>query len=155
MRGGRDVLKRSSPRWRLVAVLAVLVPLGLGTKVYTGPGSAWVVGHAGGLVYVVFWTLLVLAVRQDLSGTRVAVWVLVVTCALEFLQLWHPPLLEAARRTFMGQALLGVTFSWSDFPYYVAGAVVGAFVARRLRGPARPLREDVAPTVGEGGRAGP
>ena len=130
MGGGRDVSWRSSPRWCLTAVLAVLVPLGFGTKIYTGPGSAWVFGHAGGLVYVAFWTLLVLAVRPDLSATRVAVWVLVVTCALEFLQLWHPPFLEAARRPFLGQALLGSTFSWSDFPYYAAGAVVGALVGR-------------------------
>jgi hypothetical protein len=128
------VSPRSSTRLRLVAVLAVLVPLGLGTKIYPGPGSAWVFGHAGGFVYVVFWTLLVLAVRPELSETRVAAWVLVVTCALELLQLWHPPFLEAARRTFLGQALLGSTFSWSDFPFYVAGAVVAVLVARGLAG---------------------
>ncbi len=124
---------RSAYRLWLAVVLVVLVPLGVGTKFYSGPGSAWVMGHAGGFLYVVFWSLLVLAVRPDLRVGKVALGVLVVTCALEFLQLWHPPLLEAVRRTFIGQAILGSYFSWSDFPYYVAGAATAVVVAERLR----------------------
>jgi hypothetical protein len=51
--------------------------------------------------------------------------VLLVTCSLEFLQLWRPTPLESLRKTFMGQAVLGTTFTWSDFPYYGLGAVIG------------------------------
>ncbi|NJD20447.1 MAG: DUF2809 domain-containing protein, partial [Gemmatimonadetes bacterium] len=84
----------------------------------------------GGFLYVVFWVVLVLTLRPGLSERRVAGAVLAVTCVLEFLQLWHPPFLEAARRPFLGQALLGSHFSWSDFPYYVAGAWAAAAVVR-------------------------
>lgn len=119
-------MDRSSYRLRLAVIVAALVPLGLATKLYSGPGSGWVTGHAGGFLYVVFWALLCLAIRPDLSPGRVASGVLIVTCALEFLQLWHPPILEAARATFVGQALLGSYFSWSDFPYYFAGAAAAA-----------------------------
>ncbi|NJD18921.1 MAG: DUF2809 domain-containing protein, partial [Gemmatimonadetes bacterium] len=107
-------------RLRLGALTLLLVPLGIATKLYAGPGQAWVGGHAGGFLYVVFWVVLVLSLRPGLSERLVAGWVLAVTCVLECLQLWHPPVLEAARRPVLGQALLGSHFSWSDFPYYVA-----------------------------------
>ena len=114
-----------SARGRYLAALAVVTPLGLATKFYSGPGAAWVSGSAGGFLYVVFWIALILALRPRLSRTAVAAGVLAATCALEFAQLWHPPLLERMRATFVGHALLGSTFAWSDFPYYFLGASVG------------------------------
>jgi len=124
----------SAYRRRLAALTLLLVPLGIATKFYAGPASAWVAAYAGGFLYVVFWTLLVLALRPTLSARWVAGCVLVATCALEFLQLWHPPLLEAARRPFLGQALLGTSFTWADFPYYAAGALAAVWISRWLRG---------------------
>ena len=41
--------------------------------------------------------------------------VLAVTFALEFLQLWKPPFLQAVRSTFLGHVLIGSSFSWFDF----------------------------------------
>lgn len=118
-------------RGRYIAALAVVTPLGFLTKLYSGPGAAWVAGNAGGFLYVVFWIALVLALDPRLSGAAVAIAVLAATCALEFAQLWHPPLLERIRATFLGHALLGSTFAWSDFPYYLAGALVGYGLASR------------------------
>ena len=63
---------------------------------------------------------------------RIAVGVLLATCVLEFLQLWHPPWLQVMRSTFLGESLFGTSFSWWDFPAYVVGAVVGWIVLRRL-----------------------
>ena len=48
--------------------------------------------------------------------------VLVITCALETMQLWKAPFLEAVRSTFIGRTVLGTTFVWWDFPHYVIGA---------------------------------
>ncbi len=112
-------------RRRFLAVLAVATPLGFLTKFYTGPGATWVSSHAGGFLYVVFWIFAVLATVPHLSRARVCAAVAIATCALEFAQLWHPPFLERIRATFLGHALLGSTFGWSDFPYYLAGALVG------------------------------
>ena len=117
-------------RLRLAFFTAALVPLGIGTKLYAGPGAAWMNGNVGGFVYVVFWCTLALVVWPRLSAARAAWTVLIVTSALEALQLWHPPLLEAVRSTLAGQALLGSHFSWWDYPYYVAGAVAAVGVAR-------------------------
>ena len=122
-----------SGRGRYLAALAVVTPLGFLTKFYTGPGAEWVANHAGGFLYVVFWIALVLALAPHLSGALVATSVLAATCALEFAQLWHPPFLEQIRATFLGHALLGSTFGWSDFAYYVAGALVGSSLTRGRR----------------------
>jgi hypothetical protein len=120
-------------RWWLGAVLGVLVPLGLASKFYAGPGAAWVRGSLGGVLYEMFWILLVVAVRPT---RRVLAWatavVLMVTVGLEFAQLWHGPMLEAVRATFIGRSLIGSTFAWSDMVYYAIGSgtgyAVGAWV---------------------------
>jgi len=124
-----------SVRLRVLLVLLVLVPAGLATKIYGGPGLPWVRGHLGGLLYVVFWILVLVAIRPSLPLARVGLAVFAVTCGIEVLQLWHPPLLEAARGTALGRTLLGNTFSAWDFPHYAAGAVLGVLLARRLARP--------------------
>ncbi len=120
-------------RFRIFLVLAVLVPLGIATKLYSGPGEVWIRTHAGGVLYVVFWSLLVLGVRPQLSPWVAGGSVLAVTSVLEFSQLWHPPFLETVRSTFIGHALIGSTFAWSDFPHYVLGMLLAVYVARLLR----------------------
>jgi hypothetical protein len=112
--------------------LALVTPLGFWTKLYSGPGSAWVASQAGGFLYVVFWIFAALALFPRLSPLKVAWAVGVATSVLEFAQLWHPVLLERIRSTFLGGALLGATFDWSDFPYYAAGAFAGYAAARAM-----------------------
>ncbi len=101
-----------------LASVLLLTPLGLATKAYDGPGSWWVQDYLGGVIYVMFWIAAVLAV----------------TCLLEVLQLWQPPLLQQVRGTFAGRALLGTTFVWWDFPHYAAGAAAGGGLGSWLRG---------------------
>ena len=120
-------------RRHLLRFLAVVVPLGISSKFYTGPAQFWVSGHAGGILYVVFWILLAFMIWPTLSSRFVALTVLGITCALEVLQLWQPSALEAVRSTFIGHALIGSTFSWWDFPYYVVGSVLGIFFVRWAR----------------------
>jgi hypothetical protein len=125
----------SIPTFRraILQLLLVVVPLGVASKFYGGPAQHWVRNHAGGILYVGFWILLVLMIRPTLSPRLAAVTVLGITCLLEVLQLWHPPVLEAVRSTFIGHAFIGSTFSWWDFPNYVLGAVLGVLFARWAR----------------------
>ena len=123
-----------SVRLRLLLVLAVIIPLGIATKFFAGPAEQWVATHAGGLLYVVFWCLLVVALRPRLSPWVVSAAVLAITSMLEFLQLWHPDPLQTIRSTWLGHALIGSSFSWSDFPYYGVGAPVAVFIVRTCRG---------------------
>jgi len=112
-------------------LLGVLVPVGFAAKLYSGPAGAWVADSFAGLLYVVFWIVAVFAVAPALSVTHVSIAVVLITSALEFLQLWHPSWLEPIRATFLGHALLGNTFAWSDFPYYLVGALIGAWIVMR------------------------
>ncbi len=127
---------RPPGRIALLCCLATLVPLALATKFYRGPADWWFNYYAGGALYVMFWMLVVLAVRPSLSVVRVAWSVFAITSLLETLQLWRPPLLQAFRGTPLGAALIGTTFSAWDFPYYAAGCALGVLLVRRL--PRRP-----------------
>jgi hypothetical protein len=119
-------------RTRYLIALAVITPLGFASKAYAGPVDWWVQDYLGGVLYEMLWVLIAIAIRPRWSPWRVAAGVLAVTSALEFLQLWHPPALEAIRETFIGSTLLGTTFVWWDFPHYVIGCLLGALLASWL-----------------------
>jgi hypothetical protein len=119
-------------RWTGLALVG-LAPLGLYSKFYKGPAAAWVNDSLGGVFYVLFWRLLVFWLLPRVRPWRIALAVLAVTCLLEFMQLWHPSLLEGLRSFWIGQILLGTTFAWSDFPYYFIGAGLGWLWMRRCR----------------------
>ena len=118
------ILTRGLHRRCLFAFIALLTPLGIATKFYAGPWSQFVRSYLGGVLYVTFWILLFLLFRPRLPARTAVLTVLAITCALEFLQLWHPPVLQAIRSTFLGHALIGSTFSWWDLPCYAVGAVL-------------------------------
>lgn len=88
---------------------------------------------AGGITYVLFFILASAAAIPNASSRAITVGVLLVTCCLEFLQLWHPMWLEACRRTLPGRLLLGTTFDWTDFPPYFLGAALGWLVLQAIR----------------------
>lgn len=120
-------------RIRTLLWLVIVTALGFGSKFYGGPAKAWVNNSLSGVFYEIFWCLAVFLLRPRLAPWKIAAWVLGITCVLEFMQLWHPPPLEWARRHVLGRALLGNFFVWSDFPYYVAGAGTGWLWMTRLR----------------------
>ncbi|WP_232285690.1 ribosomal maturation YjgA family protein [Crocosphaera chwakensis] len=57
----------------------------------------------------------------------IPIYVFIITCLLEILQLWNPPILALMRSHILGKLLLGTTFSWWDFPHYVIGCLLGWF----------------------------
>lgn len=105
--------------------LVVTVVLGLACKGYTGPGSGWTVPYGAGVMYATFWTLLVAFIRPNWSAWRIAVGVFVACCLIEVSQLWHPQWLGPIRRTFIGAAILGSSFSVLDIPHYALGCALG------------------------------
>ncbi len=120
-------------RGAYLSLATALIGPGVVTKLYVGPGAAWVANSFGGVLYVLFWIFVVLAARPDWGAGRVALGVLAVTSMLEVLQLWHPAWLAPFRTTFLGHALLGNTFAWLDFPHYAAGALLGWMLGRWVR----------------------
>jgi hypothetical protein len=124
------------PGWKLQAQLSsgalLSVLAGLWLR-FDAPVSPALRDASGGVTYVLFFTLAIAAVRPKASSSAIASGVLLVTCCLEFLQLWHPAWLEACRRTVPGRLLLGTTFDWTDFPHYFIGAALGWVLLLVLR----------------------
>ena len=117
-------------RQRLITVLilAVIVPIGFLTKFYSGPAEDWMNNSLGGLFYEIFWCLVIAFIFTKTKPIKIAFWVFVITCMLEFLQLWHPSFLEFFRNNFVGRTILGNSFNWMDFPYYFAGSLAGYLI---------------------------
>lgn len=110
----------------------VLVPLGVFSKLYRGPFQEWFNFYFGGLLYEVFWCLIIAAIVPKVSKIKIVIIVLIITCSLEFLQLFHHPFLETIRSTFLGRILIGHSFSWYDFPYYIIGCGFGYVILVKL-----------------------
>jgi hypothetical protein len=128
----RRFLVSTQGAWTLVSLL-VIVPVGFYSKFYTGPAASWVNNSLSGVFYEIFWCLLIFLFGGEGKPWIIAASVLVATCLLEFLQLWHPPFLEFMRSYFIGRAVLGTSFAWSDFPYYFLGCGIGWLWLRKLQ----------------------
>ncbi len=123
-----EAIKRSSTiifRLKVALALAVIVPLGLYSKAYNGPSASWVNNDLVGIWYVIAWCLGVAFIWPSFPSWKNALVVFMVTCFLELLQLseWYP--LEWARSFFVGRLVLGTTFIWIDFFYYILGGLAG------------------------------
>ncbi|HEY9691396.1 MAG TPA: DUF2809 domain-containing protein [Oculatellaceae cyanobacterium] len=119
-----------------LASLLIILPLGLLSKLYSGPGQQWLNNYAGDVFYEIFWCLfLSLFYFKSISLKKIPLWVFSVTCVIEFLQLWHPPWLQRVRSYFLMKLLLGTTFSWWDFPHYLLGSVIGWLWIRKIYQP--------------------
>jgi hypothetical protein len=98
-------------------------------RYYRGPESYWVRYFFSGSVYVIIWCLLFFLLWPSRKNViRIPIAVFLATCALEFLQLWKPDFLQAFRSTLAGAAILGTSFVWQQFPFYILGAVVSIII---------------------------
>ncbi|PSN19890.1 DUF2809 domain-containing protein [filamentous cyanobacterium CCP5] len=115
------------PRFRYYRLydIVLITVLGLAAKFYPGPGRAWVNDAFGGIPYEIFWILLVGWLLPRAQPMAIAIAIFLVTCGLEFAQLYQPAWLQGIRATLLGRLGLGNTFSWQDFPYYGVSAVLG------------------------------
>ena len=111
-------------------ILALLIPLGILTKFYAGPGSSFVNNHLGGVLYVVFFIFLASLVFQKTNALKLSLIVLAITCLLEFTQLIKTDSLNRLREYFVVHALIGSSFNLIDIPFYVIGSGVGCWGLR-------------------------
>ncbi len=118
------MFKSKKVKWTLISML-IIAPLGIYSKFYNGQAARWVNDSLGGVLYVIFWCLFAFLFLSNTKPWKIATVVFAVTCFLEFLQLWHPTFLEFLRSNFIGRTILGTSFTWSDFPYYLVGCAIG------------------------------
>ena len=120
---------------RLITLLLIVIitPIGFISKFYSGPGAYWVNNSLGGILYEIFWCLVVFLFLPKARAYFIASSVFIITSILEILQLWHPPFLQAIRNTFIGRTLIGTSFVWSDFLYYIVGCSIGLLMKHLIR----------------------
>ena len=115
-----------------IIILVILVPIGFYTKFYLGTGHEWVNNKLGGVFYELFWCLVFYSLIPKSKPFIIAVWVFIITSLLEFVQLLNNSFLEILRSNFIGQTIIGNSFSWSDFPYYLIGSTAGYLILMLL-----------------------
>ncbi len=126
-------MAKYSPRIYIGFFLLLVTPAGFLFKFYSGPARWWFNNYGAGVLYEIFWILIIFFIfpRKGLIN-KIPPWVFIVTCALEFLQFWHPMFLEKIRSYFIGSALIGTTFVWWDFPHYVIGCAMGWWLIKMI-----------------------
>jgi len=115
-----------------IVLLIILIPIGFYSKLYSGIGHEFVNNKLGGVFYEIFWCLAFFIILPKVKAHKIAAWVLIITSILEFVQLLNNDLLAIIRSTFIGQTIIGNSFSWADFPYYIFGSGVGWLIIRLI-----------------------
>lgn len=115
-----------------VIVLFILIPIGFYSKLYSGIGHEWINNKSGGVFYEMFWCLVFYILLPKSKPLIIATWVFILTSILEFVQLLDNTLLEIIRSNFIGQTIIGNSFTWSDFPYYLLGSFLGYLILEKL-----------------------
>jgi len=123
-----NILKKHKKAFLAIFLLLIIIPLGFYTKFYSGFGHEWVNNKLGGVFYEIFWCLLFFIILPNTKPIKIALWILIITCILEFVQLFDNSFLEIIHSNFIGQTIIGNSFSWNDFPYYVIGSALGFLI---------------------------
>ena len=119
---------------RIVTILCIILitPIGFATKFYNGPAAEWISNSMGGALYEIFWCLIIYLLFPKLKIWRIVFGVFLLTCLLEFLQLYSNPILAAVRSTFIGRTIIGTSFVASDFIYYFLGSISGWLILKEI-----------------------
>ena len=127
------MFQKATVRQLTILSILIAIPLGFLSKFYKGPVDWLLNNYASSIIYEIFWCLFffLLIPRRKAVG-QIPLWVFIVTCILEVLQLWHPPLLEQSRATFWGKMILGTQFDGWDFIPYVIGSFLGWLWLRQI-----------------------
>jgi hypothetical protein len=120
----------TKPRIRILLCLAIAVVLGFWLwRYYRGWGEYWIRFYVTGIIYEIIWCLALFFLwPSKVNIVRIPLVVFILTCILEFLQLWETGFLQRFRASLIGAALIGTDFVWLQFPFYVFGSVLSVFL---------------------------
>jgi hypothetical protein len=127
-----SLLRFTPYRWAMLAQALLFAPLGFVLRFIFPMSELWR-NLMGNIAYETFWIGLFLAIAPRLKPRSVAIAVCLTTCGLEFLQLNHHPILEAARATLPGRLILGNGFTWIDLLEYFPASAIGWCCAVKLK----------------------
>lgn len=140
---GSGVMKEPVQRSRPLYALAAVLIAGMGLAWRALPLSDFASKYGGDAL----WALMVFCGMGFLfaraSTLQVSLFALGFAWAIEFLQLYHAPWIDAVRGTLPGRLVLGSTFNPPDLLAYVAGVALGALLERAGRRARRKVVRDI------------
>ncbi len=122
-----------------IFLMVLVLITALYTKEYKGDHQTIINSHIGGILYVLFGTLLLSVLFPNMKFWQATLLALSLTSVLEFIQYFRFPFLVELTKSKFFAYLLGNSFNWYDFLYYGFGAVIG-FAVLFLLGDKEPAK---------------
>ena len=117
-------------RLLLVIFIFLVIAIGLASRRGYVPFPAVLGNYPGDALWAWVVLLCVAWVRPSIARTKLASWSLVIAFAIEFLQLYQAPWMQALRANKLAYLVLGNGFDPLDLVAYVAGIALGLVVDR-------------------------
>ncbi len=90
----------------IILSLLIVVAMGFLFKYYPGIGNKWLNNYGAVVFYKILWCLFAFWLfRNQAAINQIPIWVFIITWIIEFLQLWHPPLLNPVRATLISNGI--------------------------------------------------
>jgi len=120
-------------RWRYAFAVAATIAVGLASRAYAAHLPWWLAKNAGDALYatMVFFGFGFLATRAKTSMVAFAAMAFCV--AIEFMQLYRAPWIDAVRATTPGRLVLGQGFHAFDLVCYGLGVGLGVGLELAVR----------------------
>ncbi|MGM0530678.1 MAG: DUF2809 domain-containing protein [Bacteroidota bacterium] len=118
---------------KTIVLIVIITALGFSAKLVPHGEASWISNQLAGLFYVTELSLILYLFFPEHFIILLVIAAFLLTSLVEFMQLWHPTFLEPVRSSFLGHTIIGSTFSWLDFPWYVGGAVLGWLLLKWVR----------------------
>jgi hypothetical protein len=113
-------------------LVAATVALGLASRRVGDVLPGFVAWYAGDVLWAAMVFLLIAATWRTGPTRQVAAAAGFFSLAVELLQLYHAPWIDAVRQTRIGGLVLGFGFLWSDLACYAVGIALAAALDHRL-----------------------
>ncbi|MEG2049179.1 MAG: DUF2809 domain-containing protein [Comamonas sp.] len=115
-------------RIALSLLIVLVIAIGLASRRGYVPFPAVLQNYPGDALWAWVVLLCVAWVRPAITRSKLVVWSLVIAFAIEFLQLYQAPWIQAVRANKLAYLVLGNGFDPLDLLAYVVGIAIGAAV---------------------------
>ena len=114
----------------MTLLIAAVIAIGLASRRGYMPFPAWLGNYPGDALWAWVVLLCVAWLRPAITRGKLMAWTLVIAFAVELLQLYQAPWMQALRANKLAYLVLGNGFDPLDLLAYVVGIGVGAMVDR-------------------------